>query len=63
MTGLGDRTVVSPLLGLIKRRLLKLDTPQGKVWFALPLHALRFWLLLPCTLAGGGGRCAGTLSW
>ncbi len=40
MTGLGDRTAVS---ALVKRGLLKSDTPQGKVRFALPLHALRFY--------------------
>jgi hypothetical protein len=28
---------------LIRRGLLKSDTPQGKVRFALPLHALRFY--------------------
>ena len=43
MTGLGDRTAVSALSALIKRGLLKSDTPQGKVRFALPLHALRFY--------------------
>ena len=29
---------------LIRRGLLKSDTPQGKVRFALPLHALRLYL-------------------
>ncbi|MBS1147822.1 MAG: filamentation induced by cAMP protein Fic [Proteobacteria bacterium] len=43
MTGLGDRTAVSALSALIRRGLLKSDTPQGKVRFALPLHALRFY--------------------
>jgi len=43
MTGLGDRTAVSALSALVKRGLLKSDTPQGKVRFALPLHALRFY--------------------
>jgi len=43
MTGLGDRTAVSALSALIKRGLLKSDTPQGKVRFGLPLHALRFY--------------------
>ena len=43
MTGLGDRTAVSALTALVKRGLLKSDTPQGRVRFALPLHALRFY--------------------
>lgn len=43
MTGLGDRTAVSALSALIRRGLLKSDTPQGKVRFGLPLHALRFY--------------------
>lgn len=43
MSGLGDRTAVSALSALIRRGLLKSDTPQGKVRFALPLHALRFY--------------------
>lgn len=43
MTGLGERTAVSALSALIRRGLLKSATPQGKVRFALPLHALRFY--------------------
>lgn len=43
MTGLGDRTAVSALSALIRRGLLISDTPQGKVRFGLPLHALRFY--------------------
>ena len=43
MSGLGGRTAVSALSALLKRGLLKSDTPQGKVRFALPLHALRFY--------------------
>ncbi len=43
MMGLGDRTAVGALAVLLKRGLLKSDTPQGKVRFALPLHALRFY--------------------
>ena len=43
MMALGDRTAVSALAALLKRGLLKSDTPQGKVRFALPLHALRFY--------------------
>ena len=61
MTELGDRTAVSALSALVRRGLLKSDTPQGKVRFALPLHALRFYFpsLWP---ARGGGRCAGALN-
>ncbi len=43
MMALGDRTAVSALAALLKRGILKSDTPQGKVRFALPLHALRFY--------------------
>lgn len=43
MTGLGDRTAVDLLTSLVRRGLLKSDTPQGKVRFGLPLHALRFY--------------------
>lgn len=43
MTGLGDRTAVSLLTALVARGLLRSDTPQGRVRFGLPLHALRFY--------------------
>lgn len=43
MTGLGERTAVNLLTSLIKRGLLGSDSPQGKVRFGLPLHALRFY--------------------
>jgi len=43
MTGLGERTAVSLLSVLIQHGLLSSDTPQGKVRFGLPLHALRFY--------------------
>jgi Fic family protein len=43
MMALGDRTAVSALAALLKRGLLKSDSPQGKLRFALPLHALRFY--------------------
>jgi hypothetical protein len=43
MLGLGDRTAESALSALIKRGLLKSDSPQGKLRFGLPLHALRFY--------------------
>ena len=43
MTGLGERTAVNLLTALLRRGLLRSDTPQGKVRFGLPLHALRFY--------------------
>ncbi|WP_457389872.1 Fic family protein [Roseateles sp. P5_E1] len=43
MTGLGDRTAVSLLTALLRRGLLASDSPQGRVRFGLPLHALRFY--------------------
>lgn len=43
MTGLGERTAVNLVTALVKRGLLKSDSPQGKVRFGLPLHALRFY--------------------
>jgi Fic family protein len=43
MMGLGDRTAGGALAALLKRGLIKSDTPQGKVRFGLPLHALRFY--------------------
>lgn len=43
MTGLGDRTAVSLLSALLRRGLLVSDSPQGRVRFGLPLHALRFY--------------------
>jgi Fic family protein len=43
MTGLGERTAGSLLKALLDRGLLASNTPQGKVRFGLPLHALRFY--------------------
>jgi Fic family protein len=43
MTGLGDRTAVSLVSALLRRGLLKSDSPQGRVRFGLPQHALRFY--------------------
>ena len=43
MTGLGERTAVKLLTALLQRGLLRSDTPQGKVRFAVPFHALRFY--------------------
>ena len=43
MTGLGERTAVKLLTALLQRGLLRTDTPQGKLRFGLPLHALRFY--------------------
>lgn len=43
MMGLGDRIATGVLAALIQRGLLKSDSPQGKVRFGVPLHALRFY--------------------
>jgi Fic family protein len=43
MTGLAPRTAGTALAALLKRGLLHSDTPEGKVRFGLPLHALRFY--------------------
>ena len=42
MLGMGDRAATDALGALVKRGLLKADSPQGKVRFGLPQHALRF---------------------
>ena len=42
MLGLGDRTATETLGALVQRGLLVSDSPQGKVRFGLPQHALRF---------------------
>jgi len=42
MLGLGDRSATDALGALVKRGLLRSDSPQGKVRFGLPQHALRF---------------------
>ncbi|MBU0587764.1 MAG: Fic family protein [Gammaproteobacteria bacterium] len=42
MLGTSDRSATDALGALVKRGLLKTDTPQGKVRFGLPQHALRF---------------------
>lgn len=42
MLGLGERNATDALGALLKRGLLKSDSPQGKVRFGLPQHALRF---------------------
>jgi Fic family protein len=43
LTGLGERTAVTLLSALLQRGLLATDSPQGKLRFGLPLHALRFY--------------------
>lgn len=43
MTGLAPRTAGTALAALLKRGLLHSDTPEGRVRFGLPLHALRFY--------------------
>ena len=42
MLGMGERGATDALGALVKRGLLKSDSPQGKVRFGLPQHALRF---------------------
>jgi Fic family protein len=42
MLGMIDRGATDALGALLKRGLLKSDSPQGKVRFGLPQHALRF---------------------
>lgn len=42
MLGLGERNATDALGALVRRGLLKSDSPQGKVRFGLPQHALRF---------------------
>lgn len=43
LTGLGDRVATETLSALIRRGFLATDSPYGKVRFAVPLHALRFY--------------------
>ena len=45
MTGLGEPTASSLIAALLKRALVRSDTPRGPLRFAVPLHALR--LLFP----------------
>ena len=58
MTGLGERTAVTLLSALLERGLLRSDSPQGKLRFGLPLHALRFYFpaLWPEAEADAAGR-------
>lgn len=42
MLGLGERSATDALGALVRRGLLKSDSPQGRVRFGLPQHALRF---------------------
>jgi Fic family protein len=43
MTGLGDRVATEALSALIRRGFVAADTPYGKLRFAVPRHALRFY--------------------
>ena len=43
MTGLGERVATETLSALLRRGFLASDTPYGKVRFAVPHHALRFY--------------------
>lgn len=58
MLGFRECTAVSALSTLVRRGLLKSDTPRGKVRFALPLLALRFYFpaLWPEAEADAVGR-------
>ncbi|GAA6118927.1 Fic family protein [Acidovorax sp. FG27] len=42
MLGMSDRSATDALGALVRRGLLKSDSPQGRVRFGLPQHALRF---------------------
>ena len=42
LLGVSDRGATDALGALVRRGLLKSDSPQGKVRFGLPQHALRF---------------------
>ncbi|MFY3383892.1 Fic family protein [Paracidovorax sp. MALMAid1276] len=42
MLGISDRAATDALGALVRRGLLRSDSPQGKVRFGLPQHALRF---------------------
>ena len=43
MTGLGERVATETLSALLRRGFLAADSPYGKVRFAVPRHALRFY--------------------
>jgi Fic family protein len=43
MTGLGERVATEMLSALLRRGFLAADSPYGKVRFAVPRHALRFY--------------------
>jgi Fic family protein len=43
MTGLSDRGATDLLSALVRRNFLATDSPYGKVRFAIPRHALRFY--------------------
>ena len=54
MLGLGDRLATAQVSALLKRGLLKSDTSYGKLRFAVPLHALRFYFSSLWPEAEGG---------
>ena len=43
MLGLGERLATSQVTALLKRGLLRSDTPYGKVRLGVPQHAMRFY--------------------
>lgn len=44
MTGLGERVATSTLSALLRRGFVTTDSPYGSLRFAIPRHALRFYL-------------------
>ena len=70
MTGLGERVATETLSALLHRGFLAADSPYGKVRFAVPRHALRFYFpalwpeaeqdeaMLQAEQAPAGGRAA-----
>lgn len=61
MLGMSDRSATDALGALIKRGLLKSASPQGKVRFGLPQHALRF--VMPGLWPEAEADTAQALSW
>jgi hypothetical protein len=43
MLGLGDRVATEAISALLRRGFLSTDSPYGKLRFAVPRHALRFY--------------------
>jgi hypothetical protein len=43
MTGLGDRIATETVSSLVRRGFVATDSPYGRLRFAVPRHALRFY--------------------